>query len=109
MRHSTGLGLFTLILGLLVLLAVLDSRRQVSAYNGMIKKRIVLQKVIGLTDLSITTAARYLRHYSLADLTTPYQDYPASMDHFPAGFSFAAPDYKGMPSPVVLKRLKNNE
>ena len=67
-----------------------------------LKLRRQFQKAVGLPNLAITNAARYLRHYSITDLTTPFQDYPASLDHFPAGFAFVPPDYSNMPSPVVF-------
>ncbi|MFZ5997850.1 MAG: hypothetical protein ACOYW7_10230 [Nitrospirota bacterium] len=43
-----------------------------------------------LTDLSLWTEARYTRHPSQADWFTPFQDFPASFEHFPAG-SLIAP------------------
>ena len=67
-----------------------------------LKFRRPFQKAVGLPNLAITSAARYLRHYSITDLTTPFQDYPASPDHFPAGFVFVPPDYSNMPSPIVF-------
>ena len=73
--------------------------RLVETEQGL-KLRRQFQKAVGLPNLAITSAARYLRHYSIADLTTPFQDYPASLDHFPAGFAFAPPDYSNMPSPI---------
>ncbi len=47
------------------------------------KKKIV--RVLRLTDLSIWTEARYTRHPSQADWFAPFQDYPSSIEHFPAG------------------------
>ncbi|MCP4366987.1 MAG: hypothetical protein GY797_02560 [Deltaproteobacteria bacterium] len=64
------------------------------------------QKAVGLPNLAITSAARYLRYYSITDLATPFQDYPASLDHFPAGFAFEPPDYSNMPSPIVFGKLE---
>jgi len=43
-----------------------------------------------LTDLCLFTEARYTRHLSQADLHTPFQDSPMSVEHFPAG-SLAGP------------------
>ena len=43
-----------------------------------------------LTDLCLFTDARYTRHPSMADLNTPFQDHPASLEHFPSG-TLAAP------------------
>lgn len=39
----------------------------------------------GLTDICLFTDARYTRHPSMADLHTPFQDYPMSFEHFPSG------------------------
>jgi len=64
------------------------------------------QKTVSLPNLAITSAARYLRHYSITDLATPFQDYPASPDHFPAGFAFVPPDYSNMVSPIVFGQLE---
>lgn len=38
-----------------------------------------------LTDLALFTEARYTRHLSQADLNTPFQDSPLSLEHFPSG------------------------
>lgn len=38
-----------------------------------------------LTDIALFTEARYTRHPSMADLNTPFQDYPFSFEHFPSG------------------------
>lgn len=46
-----------------------------------------------LTDLSIWTEARYTRHPSQADLFTPFQEFPAAPEHFPAGSLLAPPPF----------------
>jgi hypothetical protein len=45
---------------------------------------------LDLTDFSIWTEARYTRHPSQADFFSPFQDFPSSFEHFPAG-SIIAP------------------
>jgi len=100
MRHSSKLGIVLLALSLFVMLAVGDYHRQRKEFAGNLWMRKSFQRAVGLTDLSITTAARYLRHYSLGDMATPFQDYPASLDHFPAGFVFAPPDMSTFPAPI---------
>ncbi|MBU2646241.1 hypothetical protein KKI24_16160 [bacterium] len=105
MRRSTKLGITLLLLLLLALTAIGDYHRQRARYADTIWMRRTLQKAVGLTDLAITTAARYLRHYTLGDLATPFQDYPASLDHFPAGFVFAPPDFSGLPRPIKFGPL----
>jgi hypothetical protein len=44
-----------------------------------------LVRVLGLTDFAIWTEARYTRHPSQADFFAPFQDFPSSLEHFPAG------------------------
>jgi hypothetical protein len=46
-----------------------------------------------LTDLCLFTDARYTRHPSVADIHTPFQDYPLSLDHFPSGSIIAPPPH----------------
>ncbi len=50
-----------------------------------------LVKSLMLTDLAIWTEARYTRHPSQADFFTPFQDFPAAIEHFPAGSLVAPP------------------
>jgi hypothetical protein len=40
---------------------------------------------LDLTDLCLFTEASYTRHLSLADLHTPFQNSPMSLEHFPSG------------------------
>ncbi len=46
-------------------------------------KRLV--RDLQLTDLCLFTEARYTRHLSQADLHSPFQDFPMSLEHFPSG------------------------
>ena len=50
-----------------------------------------LVRELELTDLSIWTEARYTRHPSQSDHFAPFQDFPSSLEHFPAGSIVAAP------------------
>ena len=55
-----------------------------------IKEKVEMVRTLGLTDLCLFTEASYTRHLSQADLHTPFQDSPMSLEHFPSG-SIAAP------------------
>ncbi|HMK56613.1 MAG TPA: hypothetical protein VK448_08265 [Dissulfurispiraceae bacterium] len=55
-----------------------DTQKKLSEERAMIEK-------LGLTDLCLFTDARYMRHPSMADLNTPFQDHPTSIEHFPSG------------------------
>ena len=63
---------------------------------AMREQRALVQH-LQLTDLCLFTEARYTRHPSQADLSTPFQDHPVSLEHFPSG-SF-------LPAPVSIRRV----
>lgn len=62
------------------------------------QKKALVQR-LDLTDPSIWTEARYTRHPSQADLFSPFQDAPASFDHFPAGSIIAPPRFTNEEAP----------
>jgi len=76
----------------------LEVRRQ--ADEALLEARRQLVAGLQLTDFAIWTEARYTRHPSQADFFTPFQDYPGSLEHFPAG-SLLAP-----PAPYPVTRLQ---
>ncbi len=65
---------------------------------GSLKQKLPAQQQLankyGLTDLALSTEARYTRHPSLSDPMAPYMDHPGSIEHFPSG-SFILPVAKG--------------
>jgi hypothetical protein len=50
-----------------------------------LKEKAEMVKRFELSDLCLFTEASYTRHLTLADLHTPFQDYPGSLEHFPSG------------------------
>lgn len=50
-------------------------------------------KMLKLTDLCLFTEARYTRHPSLADLSTPFQEHPMALEHFPSGSIMPPPPH----------------
>jgi hypothetical protein len=50
-----------------------------------LKEKEEMVRSFELTDLCLFTEASYTRHLTQADLHTPFQDYPASLEHFPSG------------------------
>jgi hypothetical protein len=38
-----------------------------------------------VTDLCLSTEARYTRHPSMADRHAPFQEHPLALEHFPSG------------------------
>ena len=54
---------------------------------------VAVARALEITDLAIWTEARYTRHPSQADFFSPFQDFPGSADHFPAGSIVAPPPH----------------
>jgi hypothetical protein len=44
---------------------------------------------LGLTDLALSTEARYTRHLALSDRAVVGMDHPGALDHFPSTLFFA--------------------
>lgn len=97
MRKSS-IFLVSVAVGLLLLLGLILHGEQVRDERKVVmQKKRELVKVLGLTDLCVFTDARYARHPSMADLHTPFQDYPLSFEHFPSGSILSVPPHL-MPS-----------
>jgi hypothetical protein len=58
---------------------------------------------LALTDLALWTEARYTRHPALADFFAPFQDSPASFEHFPAG-SVIAPSHPAVTTTIRVRK-----
>jgi len=67
-----------------------------------------LVSALGLTDFALWSEARYTRHPSQADLFTPFQDFPSSLEHFPAG-SLLAPAAGRAASRIEVRRQRPGE
>lgn len=59
----------------------------------LLHQRAEIVRVLGLSDLCLFTEARYTRHPSMADLSTPFQDHPLSLEHFPSGAIVPVPPH----------------
>ncbi len=75
---------------LLILLFVHAAIRIETDQKGILDEAQIVQN-LGLTDLCLFTEANYTRHLSQADLHTPFQDSPMSLEHFPSGSIVAPP------------------
>ena len=71
----------TLLLGLTFLHAGVETTRNLPR----LQRQAQMVERFDLTDLCLCTEARYTRHPSQADRHTPFQDHPASLEHFPTG------------------------
>ncbi len=90
MRKSYILG--TIILGILLLdfgLAIkLQNRQEIQKHEY--QQMLQLVEEFGLSDLAVTTEARYTRHPAVSDPVVPFMDHPGNIEHFPSG-SFYRP------------------
>ena len=76
-------------LALLFVHACVERKKALS----LLYHRVSLVEDLQLTDLSLFTEARYTRHPSMADLHTPFQDHPLSLEHFPSGTLLVPPQH----------------
>jgi len=77
----------------LICLMFLDAAVSRRLDREAVQERREMVKVLTLTDLCLFTEARYTRHPSMADLNTPFQDHPTSLEHFPSGAIMAVPPH----------------
>lgn len=74
-----------------ILLVVYSFSNTESAKERLAEKGRLVRE-LSITDLCLFTEARYTRHITQADLHTPFQDHPMSIEHFPSG-SLVLPPY----------------
>ncbi len=73
----------------LSLFVVIQKRREMAKSEVAVMRQVV--KELGLSDLALSTEARYTRHPAVSDPVVPFMDHPGSMEHFPSG-SFWFPE-----------------
>lgn len=86
MRPSDAFLVVTCALGLVLgglLLGYPQADAAVRESRLAVESRLVAE--LGLTDLCLSTEARYTRHLSQADLFAAFQDHPHALEHFPSG------------------------
>lgn len=91
MRNSYLFLLFIVVGLLSILLSVIDAHSKQDSARESISRRAKLVAELGLSDLALSTEARYTRHLTLADRHSAFQDQPVSFDHFPSGSIFLPP------------------
>lgn len=79
---------YTACVGFILIHASLKSRAELDR----LREKAEMVKRLGLTDLCLFTEASYTRHLSQADLHTPFQNHPGSLEHFPSGSILMPPD-----------------
>jgi hypothetical protein len=92
LRKSDGYLLF-IGSGMLLLAAILiQAQVVVRADLAGLREKAEVVKSLGLTDLCLSTEARYTRHPSQADWHAAFQTHPLALDHFPSGSIIGPPE-----------------
>lgn len=91
MRPSTGMMLVLAVYVILYAALVPIIRQKSSEHSADV--RIMQEGVVrlGLTDLALSTEARYTRHPAVSDLLAVTMDHPGAIDHFPSTLFWAPP------------------
>ncbi|MDG4476720.1 hypothetical protein [Thiovibrio frasassiensis] len=79
---------FSIFLSLLLALdgaLLLDGMSRRNDENATLAQLEVLTSGLGLTDLAVSTEARYTRHPAVSDPMAPFMDHPGAIEHFPTG------------------------
>jgi hypothetical protein len=85
MRGSTTFLLFSAVCLLIFFLLPLHARHADILAEKELRAQLLPLRGLQLTDLSLSTEARYTRHPALADRHAPFQDHPLGLEHFPSG------------------------
>lgn len=72
---------------------VLHAAHAVKAAEPVLLRKVNVARQLRLTDLCLCTEASYTRHLGMSDLASPFQDSPASLDHFPSGALIGPPPH----------------
>ena len=89
MRASTSLLMLLMVFSLLACGLV---SRGLTKRSGQEEDFRMLQKVVfqlGLSDLALSTEARYTRHPATSDPVVVSMDHPGAIDHFPSTLFWA--------------------
>jgi hypothetical protein len=88
--------------GLVLLVGVLiQAHLAVRGDLPLVRQEAAVVRNLGLTDLCLTTEARYTRHLSQADWHAAFQSHPLALDHFPSGSILSPPRTLKMPHDQV--------
>jgi hypothetical protein len=84
-RHSTiFIGITAVNLLLFTALSIHAATRHGQGASGRSSSRALVRDLM-LTDLCLSTEARYTRHPAMADTHAAFQEHPTALDHFPSG------------------------
>jgi hypothetical protein len=93
MRKSTIFLTYIAVNIALLAAMFVHAAREREAAIPLLNGKAEMVRRLQITDLCLFTDARYTRHPSMADLHTPFQDYPLSFEHFPSGSLVLPPEH----------------
>jgi len=101
----------TFFFGVIAILALMYGLIRIHAWHiehaslPTLKANIRMASELELTDLCVFSEASYTRHPTQTDLATPFQDSPATFEHFPSGMLTATvPRSSGGTSTLTITR-----
>ena len=92
MRKSGVFLIYVALNIILLFLMFVHASYQREADIEILAEKMSMVRKLELTDLCLFTEASYTRHLSMADLHTPFQDSPMSLEHFPSGSLVMPPE-----------------
>lgn len=103
MRKSTFF--FAFIALNLTIMAILYIHSRITLSERQILRKDInkIVRTLKLTDMVLSTDARYTRHLTQADLFSAFQDYPGSIEHFPAGSIIPPPEFVSIETAIEIK------
>ena len=91
MRPSAYLAMMAILLMLTTVVGSLVTAGARNRQSSRIAAGRVAVASLGLSDIVLSTEARYTRHPAVSDEVVPFMNHPGGFEHFPSG-SFFAPN-----------------
>jgi hypothetical protein len=91
LRKSDGFLIFIGSSILLLVALLIQAHLATRAELPLLRQEAAVARNLGLTDLCLSTEARYTRHLSQADWHAAFQTHPLALDHFPSGVALGPP------------------
>ncbi len=87
-RPAVGLGLLLVGIFFSYVLVFSDLNDKREILTESLARQVKLVKVVGASDLALSTEARYTRHLTVSDAVVISMDHPGAIDHFPSSAFF---------------------
>ncbi|MCX5718758.1 MAG: hypothetical protein NT055_02120 [Nitrospirae bacterium] len=108
LRKSTLFFLFIVLNVAIVVVLLIKSGSILSEHDNLRKDLEEIVRTLHLTDMVLSTDARYTRHPTQTDLFSAFQDYPGSIEHFPTGSVIAPPDFTSIGTFIKVHKFQRS-